>query len=135
MGFDKCLVSSATTLPYRIISQFWKRSFLLYFFHSFLPLNPLVTTDLFTICRILPFPMCTVASVVSYSWQPHGPRPPGSSAHGILQTRILEWVAMTSFWVFSWPRDQTLISSSSYIAGGFFTSEPPGKSHLSQYVV
>ena len=36
-------------------------------------------------------------SVVSYSLQPHGPHsPPGSSVHGILQARILEWVT-TSF--------------------------------------
>ena len=32
---------------------------------------------------------------------------PGSSVHGILQTRILEWVAMPSFRGSSWPRDQT----------------------------
>ena len=27
----------------------------------------------------------------------------------------------------SWPRDQTCISCSPFVAGGFFTSEPPGK--------
>ena len=32
---------------------------------------------------------------------------PGSSAHGILQARILEWVAMPSSRRFFWPRDQT----------------------------
>ena len=36
--------------------------------------------------------------------------PPGSSVHGILQTRILEWVAMTSSRGSSWPRDRTCIS-------------------------
>ena len=30
-------------------------------------------------------------SVVSDSRRPHGPYPPGSSVHGILQARILEW--------------------------------------------
>ena len=50
--------------------------------------------------------------------------PPGSSVHGILQARILECVA-TSFSRGSYPaRDQTLVSCT---AGGFFTSEPPGK--------
>ena len=34
----------------------------------------------------------------------------GSSVHGILHARILEWVAMPSFRGFSWPRDQTLVS-------------------------
>ena len=47
-----------------------------------------------------------------------------SSVHGILQARILEWVAMCSFRVSSWPRDQTHISCSSCIAGGFFITKP-----------
>ena len=33
--------------------------------------------------------------------------PPGSSVHGILQARILEWVAMPFFRGSSWPRDWT----------------------------
>ena len=33
--------------------------------------------------------------------------PPGSSVHGILQARILKWVAMPSYRVSSWPRYQT----------------------------
>ena len=33
-----------------------------------------------------------------------------SSVHGILQARILEWVAMPSSRGFSWPRDQTCVS-------------------------
>ena len=36
--------------------------------------------------------------------------PPGSSVHGILQTRILEWVAMPSSRGSSQPRDLTCIS-------------------------
>ena len=35
---------------------------------------------------------------------------PGSSVHGILQARILEWVAMTFSSESSQPRDQTHIS-------------------------
>ena len=45
-------------------------------------------------------------------------RPPGSSAHGILQARILEWVAMPSSRGSSRPREWTQVS---LIAGGFFT--------------
>ena len=37
--------------------------------------------------------------------------PPGSSVHGILQARILEWVAMPSSRGSSQPRDQTRVSS------------------------
>ena len=44
--------------------------------------------------------------------------PPGSSVHGILQVRVLAWVAMPSSRGSSQPRDQTHISC---IAGRFFT--------------
>ena len=50
--------------------------------------------------------------------------PPGSSVHGILQARTLEWTAMPSSRGSSQPRDQTCISC---IAGKFFTNESPGK--------
>ena len=41
---------------------------------------------------------------------------PGSSAHGILQARVLEWLATRSSRGSSWPRDQTCGSCSSCIA-------------------
>ena len=44
--------------------------------------------------------------------------PPGSSVHGILQARILEWVATPSSRGSSQPRDQT---QGSHVASGFFT--------------
>ena len=44
--------------------------------------------------------------------------PPSSSVHGILQARMLEWVAVPFFTGSSQPRDQTHVSC---IAGGFFT--------------
>jgi len=47
---------------------------------------------------------------------------------GILQARILEWVAMPSSRRFSWPRNRTCISCGSCLAGGFFTPEPRGNS-------
>ena len=43
--------------------------------------------------------------------------PPGSSIHGILQARILEWVAISFSRGSSWPRDQTQVSR---IAGRHF---------------
>ena len=52
---------------------------------------------------------------------------PGSFVHGILQARILEWVAMPSSRGSFWPRDWTCSSCASCIAGGFLTAEPPGK--------
>ena len=49
--------------------------------------------------------------------------PPGSSVHGILQARMLEWVAVPSRGS-SQTRDKTCIS---WIAGRFLTAEPPRK--------
>ena len=57
--------------------------------------------------------------------------PPGSSVHGILQARILEWVAIFSSRGSS--RAQTCVSCDSCIAGGFSTAEPPGKPQYSLY--
>ena len=45
---------------------------------------------------------------------------PGSSVHGILQTRKLEWVAISP------PRDQTHVATSSALAGEFFTMSTSG---------
>ena len=47
---------------------------------------------------------------------------PGSSVHGILQARILQWVSMSSSRGSFLSRDQTHVSC---IASGFFTTEPP----------
>ena len=43
--------------------------------------------------------------------------PPGSSVHGILQARILKWVAISFSRGSSWPRDRTQVS---HISGGCF---------------
>ena len=47
---------------------------------------------------------------------------PGSSDHGILQARILEWVAISSSSGSSWPGNWTHASYSLALAGGFFTT-------------
>ena len=51
-------------------------------------------------------------------YNPKDCSPPGSSVHGILQARILEWVAIPVSRGSSRPRDQTQVSC---IAGKFFT--------------
>ena len=53
--------------------------------------------------------------------------PPGSSVHGILQARILEWMATPSSRRSSRSMDWTHLSCVFCIAGGFFTAEPLGK--------
>ena len=60
--------------------------------------------------------------------------PPGSSVHGILQERILEWVAISSHRGSSWPRDRTCFSCVSCIAGRFFTAEPPLNTRMIDYL-
>ena len=59
------------------------------------------------------------------SW-PFGVQP-DSSVHGIFQARILEWVAIFSPRVSSWPRNWTCISLVSCIADGFFTCWATGE--------
>ena len=57
---------------------------------------------------------------------------PGSSVHGILQARILEWVAISFSRGSSRPRDQTQVFC---IAGRRFRACWDLRDHLSQYLV
>ena len=63
--------------------------------------------------------MCLFLSHVQHFCDPMDCSPPGSSVHGILQARILEWVAIPFSRGSSKPRDRTQVSC---IAGRFFTS-------------
>ena len=56
------------------------------------------------------------------------PYPMDYIVHGILQARILEWVAFPFFRGSSKPRDRTQVS---HIAGGFFTSWATGEAQES----
>ena len=49
---------------------------------------------------------------------------PGSSVYGISKARLLEWVTISFSRGSSYPRDQTQVP---WLAGRFFTTEPPGK--------
>ena len=50
--------------------------------------------------------------------------PSGSSVHGILQARLLEWVTVCFSRGSSRTRDWTCVSC--IVSSGFFTAEPPG---------
>ena len=66
--------------------------------------------------------LCVCAKLLqlcSTLWDPVDYSPPSSSVHGILQARILEWVAMPSSRGSSWLRDRTCVSWDSGITGGF----------------
>ena len=59
-----------------------------------------------------------VVQLYSTLCDPKDCSPPGSSIHGIFQTRILEWVAISFSRGSSQPRDRTQVSR---IAGRLFT--------------
>ena len=59
--------------------------------------------------------------------------PTGSSVHGILQARILEWVVISFSRGSSQPRDQTCVCRVSCVSGlqaDSLPTEPPGKSRI-----
>ena len=62
--------------------------------------------------------VCLVAQFCPTLCDPMDCSPPGSSVHGILQARILDWVAIPFSWGSSWSRDQIHISCT---ADRFFT--------------
>ena len=55
---------------------------------------------------------------------PMGCSPPGSSVHGMIPARIMEWESISSFRGSSCPRDRT---ASPALACRFFTTKPPRK--------
>ena len=67
---------------------------------------------------MLPTLLCLVAQSCLTLCDPRDCSLPGSSVHGILQARILDWVAISSSRGSSHPKDCTQVSC---IAGGFFT--------------
>ena len=66
-------------------------------------------------------------SVVSNICNPVDYSPPGFSVHGILQARVLEWVAISFSRGSSQPRDPTQVS---HMKADALTSEPPGKTYI-----
>ena len=58
---------------------------------------------------------------------PHDCSPPGSSVRGICQARILKWIVISSPGDLPDPRIKPVYPA---FAGGFFTTEPPGKPEL-----
>ena len=64
--------------------------------------------------------LSSLRRVLSDFGDPRDCSPPGSSVHGFLQARFLEWVATSFSRGPFWPRDWTHISSISCFAGRFF---------------
>ena len=79
----------------------------------------------FCVCVLVTQLCPTVCDLMDWS-------PPGSSVHGILQARILEWVAIPFSRGSSWPRGQTWISCT---AGRFFTIWAIREAHHALFIV
>ena len=75
--------------------------------------------------------VCMLSSFNPDSCRPSGLRPARLLSVGFSRQEYLEWVAMPSSRGSSRLRDWTWVSWISCIAGGFFTTEPLGKPHLS----
>ena len=73
---------------------------------------------------------CLVMKLCPTLWQHHRLYSARLLCLWDIQARILEWVAISSSRGSSWSRDWTHISCASCIAGGFFTTEPPGKPNI-----
>ena len=56
--------------------------------------------------------------------------PQGSSVHGILQARILEWIAMPPLEDLSNPGIESASLTSPALAGKFFTTSPTWEAHV-----
>ena len=76
---------------------------------------------------LYPWHSCSVTQSCPTLCNPVDHSPPGSSAHGIFQAKVLEWAAISSCRECSQPRDQTHVSNGSCTASRFFTTEPLGK--------
>ena len=73
---------------------------------------------------------CVSAKLLQYCLtlcDPMDCRLPGSSVHGILLSRTLEWVAVPSSRESSWPRDWIQVS---WITDRFFTNWATGEAHV-----
>ena len=85
---------------------------------------------------IQPAPLCLesmkvlVAQSYPILYDPMDYGPPSSSVHGILQARILEWVALPSSRGSSWPRNRTHVSCLLHWQAGSLPLVPPGKPPL-----
>ena len=73
------------------------------------------------------------AQFLSHDWLFYDPTdhsPPCSSAHGILQSSVLEWVAISSSRDPPDPGIEPVSLIFPALAGGFFTTETPGNPTL-----
>ena len=86
------------------------------------------TAWMFLLCSLLR--LCLVVQLCPTLCNPLDCSPPGSPVHGIFQTRILEWVAISLSRISFWSSDQINISCVSWIAGICFIHWATGEVQL-----
>ena len=84
-----------------------------------------VQVDICTLCML----SCSVVPSCPTLCDPVACSPPGSSVHGVLQARTLEWAAVFPLQGNFPTGDWTRISCVFCITGGFSAAEPAGKPH------
>ena len=108
------MITQMTSLPY---ASLWKPNCLIFvyiwIFNKELKINTAndhwrKNTNIVLVYMLNCFSCVQLCNPVDYSL-------PGSSDHGILQARTLEWVAISFSRESFWPKDQTHISYVSYI--------------------
>ena len=77
--------------------------------------------------KVIDMCVCQVLHLCLALCDPVDCSPPGSSVHGILQARLLEWVAKPFSRGSSRPRDRTHISCLLHWQAGSLPLAPPGK--------
>ena len=96
--------------------------------HFYVGHFPVVLTRFLILRNLIYFAYCCCCLVTQSCLtlcDPMDCSPPGFSVHGIVQARILEWVAILFSRGSSPPRDWTCISCISCIGRGFLTIELP----------
>ena len=79
------------------------------------------------------FIMCVCAQLCPTLCDPMDCNPPGFSVHGILQARILEWVAISSSMGSSQPRIKPTSPVAPALADGYFTTSISNCYRITQY--
>ena len=94
-----------------------------YLFETLMPSHTVILNIYMSMCVYV----CLVTQSRLTLHDPMDCSPPDSSVHGILQPRILEWVAISFTRGSSWPRDWTWVSCISCTGRQILTTVPPGK--------